>query len=444
MLYSRRLLFLTPLVALVACQSGAFPQGNSRSPAIVRYPVATTGAMPQPGGTISFGEAALLALANNPGLKPFSPALRAADGNILQASLRPNPSLDGQVENILGTGANRGFDAAESTLAVGQLIERKGKREARRDVQIAEKALVVSDYEIARRDLFTEVGKGYAQALVAQEKVALYADFVTLNESFLPEIDKRIEAGKVTAVERVRARTAVATARLAGQQAQREFRTAALRLAATWGSTSPGFTAVAGKLGELPDRAEQASLERRLVTHPAYRKESREISKARAENRLAQIKGQPDVTVRGGVRHFWQSDDEVALVVGFSMPLPFNDWNQGEVAASAAQIEAAQKQRAAILIGLKTQLNQSLQILTDTRREVETIKVELLPGAQEAFDGVQDGYSKGRFGYLDLIEARRNLIEARVQLLTASAAYHEAAAEIAGLTAPLPGEGSSK
>ena len=63
---------------------------------------------------------------------------------------------------------------------------------------------------------------------------------------------------------------------------------------------------------------------------------------------------------------------------------------------------------------------------------------------QEAFDGVQDGYSKGRFGYLDLIEARRNLIEARVQLLTASAAYHEAAAEIAGLTAPLPGEGSSK
>ena len=400
--------------------------------------------MPKAGETVSFGEAALLALEHNPGLKPFNPALRAADGNILQASLRPNPTLDGQVENIAGTGANRGFDAAESTLAVGQLIERKGKREARRDVQLAEKALVFSDYEIARRDLFTEVGKAYAQALAAQEKVALYADFVTLNESFLPEIDKRIEAGKVTAVERVRARTAVATARLAGQQAQREFRTASLRLAATWGSTAPGFTAVEGRLGGLPSLADQALLESRLIHHPAYRKDSREISKSQAENRLAQIKGKPDVTVRGGVRHFWESNDEVALVVGFSMPLPFNDWNQGEVAATAAQIEVAEKQRAATLIGLKTSLNQSLQILTDTRREVDTIKAELLPGAQEAFDGVQDGYSKGRFGYLDLIEARRNLIEARVQLLTASAAYHEAAAEIAGLTAPLPGEGSSK
>ena len=199
-----------------------------------------------------------------------------------------------------------------------------------------------------------------------------------------------------------------------------------------------------GRLGGLPSLADQASLESRLIHHPAYRKYSGEISKSLAENRLAQIKGKPDVTVRGGVRHFWESNDEVALVVGFSMPLPFNDWNQGEVAATAAQIEVAEKQRAATLIGLKTSLNQSLQILSDTRREVDTIKVELLPGAQEAFDGVQDGYLKGRFGYLDLIEARRNLIEARVQLLTASAAYHEAAAEIAGLTAPLPGESSSK
>lgn len=308
-MYARRLLFLTPLLALAACQSASFPDHSS--PSIVRYKVSATAAMPRMGTTISFGEAALLALENNPGLKPFNPALRAADGNILQASLRPNPTIDGQVENIGGTGANRGFDAAESTLAVGQLIERKGKRQARRDVQLAEKALVFSDYEIARRDLFTEVGKAYAQALAAQEKVALYADFVTLNESFLPEIDKRIEAGKVTAVERVRARTAVTTARLAGQQAQREFRTASLRLAATWGSTVPGFTAVEGRLGGLPSLADQASLERRLINHPAYRKDSREISKSLAENRLAQIKGKPEVTVRGGVRHFWESNDVV-------------------------------------------------------------------------------------------------------------------------------------
>lgn len=394
---------------------------------------------PHAGKPISFHEAALLALKKNPGLQAFDPALRAADGMILQASLRPNPNLEGQVENILGSGSTRGFDAAESTVAISQLIEKGGKRQARTELQVAEKELVRSDYEIARRELFAEVGKAFGQTLAAQEKVDLYAELVALNESFLPEIDKRVEAGKVTAVERVRAKTAVSTARLATQQAQRELRTAALRLAATWGGTPPRVTRVAGSLADLPSPADQASLEKRLYAHPAYQKQSRVISKSQAQNRLAIAKGANDVTVRSGVRHFG-AGDEVALVVGFSLELPFRNRNQGEIAASEAEIEAAQKQRSATLSELKAQLDEFVQTLAATRREVATIQSELLPSAQEVYDAVQDGCLKGRFGYLDLIEARRNLTEARVQLLTASAAYHEAAAEIAGLTDSLPGD----
>ena len=444
-MHYRHLFFLSPLLSLAACQSGIPLSKSLPSTAIVRLEVSSKATMPKPGETVSFGEAALLALENNPGLQTFNPALRAADGKILQASLRPNPTLEGRMENILGSNGNtRGFDAAESTVAVSQLIENGGKLEARRDVQVAEKAVVRSDYQIARRELFAEVSKAFAQALAAQEKVALYTQLVQLNESFLPEIDKRIEAGKVTAVERVRARTAVTTARLATQQAQREFLSAALRLAATWGATTPGFSRVSGTLGELPSPADQASLEQRLYAHPAYQKQSRIISKSVAENRLAIANGKSDVTVQGGLKHFWEGNDEVALVVGVSIPLPFNNWNQGEIASTNAEIEVAQKQRTATMNALKAELNASVQMLAATRREADTIKAELLPDAQEAFDGVQDGYSKGRFGYLDLIEARRNLTEARVQLLTANAAYHESAAEIAGLTAPLPGENASK
>lgn len=402
-----------------------------------RQEVAIRGAMPC-SGPLSFGDAALLALQNNPGLAAFNPALRASDGLILQASLKPNPTLDGQVENALGTGTYRGFDAAESTVAISQLIERRGKLEARRAVQMADKALILSDYEIARREIFTEVAQAFAQALAAQEKIDLYRELVELNESFLPEIDKRIKAGKITAVERSRAKTAVTTARLARLQAEREFKIARLRLAATWGSTNATFERVVGKIGDLPSVADQSSLEQRLRSHPAYQKETKNIAKSAAEHQLALVKGKQDVTVHGGVKHFWEGKDEVALVVGFSIPLPFNDTNQGEIAATAAQIEVGQRQRDAALAELKTKLNTALQTLVATRAEADTITNELLPGAQEAFDGVQDGYSKGRLGYLDLIEARRSLTEARVQLIESKAAYQEAAAEIAGLTAPMP------
>jgi outer membrane protein, heavy metal efflux system len=441
-MYYRHFLFLSPLLALSACQSN--PHLSLVQPGqIVRREVSTKAVMPG-SGPLSFGEAALLALQNNPGLASFNPALRASDGMILQASLKPNPTLDGQIEDALGTGTYRGFDAAESTVAVSQLIERDGKPEARRSVQMADRALVLSDYEIARREIFTEVGQAFAQALAAQEKIDLYRGLVELNESFLPEIDKRIEAGKVTAVERSRAKTAVTTARLARLQAEREFKIARLRLAATWGSTTATFDRVVGKIGELPSIADQSSLEQRLRSHPAYQKETKNIAKSAAEHRLALVKGKQDVTIRGGVRRFWASKDEVSLVVGFSIPLPFNDSNQGEIAATAAQLEVGARQRDAALAGLKAKLNTALQTLAATRNEADTITGELLPGAQEAFEGVQDGYSKGRLGYLDLIEARRSLTEARVQLLEAKAAYQEAAAEIAGLTAPLPGENASK
>jgi cobalt-zinc-cadmium efflux system outer membrane protein len=447
MYYHSRILFLIPLFALPACQS--FPAATGRDPLpLVRREVSITGGsggddarpQPRPGDSLSFGEAALLALRANPRLQSYGAARRSADGDILQASLRPNPTLDGVAENILGTGGKRSFSAAESTLAVSQLIERGGKLQARREVKEAEKALTLSSYDVTRREIFTEVGQAYAQALAAQEKVALYEELVQLNESFLPEIDKRIDAGKVTAVERVRAKTAVSTARLAKQQATREFHTASLRLAGTWGSTTAGFTRLEGTLGE-PSAADRATLEQRLYDHPAFRKDDLSIWKAAAEHQLAITKGTPDVTVQGGLKHF-SDDDEVALVVGFSIPLPFNDRNQGEIAAKQASVEVARRDRDATLTDLRVKLNSALKELTDTRAEIDTIKAELLPGAKEAFDAVEDGYTKGRLGYVDLIEARRSLTEARVQLLQATAAYQEAAAEVAGLTAPLPGQGA--
>ncbi len=427
---------LVVLLFFASCQSD--PGTSMHHPSmIVRQQVSETQAQPGP-GPLSFENAALLALRNNPGLASFDPAMRAADGRILQSSLAPNPTLDTTVENALGSGAYRGFSAAESSVAISQLIERGGKREARRGVRIAEKDLVRADYQIRRQEIFTEVAQAYAQALAAQEKIDLYSEFVTLNESFLPEIEKRIEAGKGTSVERSRAKTAVTTARLARMQAEREFKTARLRLAATWGSVTPGFHRVAGKLGDLPKRMDQDSLERRLYSHPSYRKEEGNVVKSSAEHRLAIANGKQDITIQGGPKYFSEGRGEAALVIGFSIPLPFNDKNQGEIAATEAEIEVAEREKEAAFAVLKAELNTAFQTLSSARTEAETIQDELLPGAQEAFDGVQEGYSKGRFGYLDLIDARRSLTEAKVQLLDAKAAYQEAAAEISGLTSPLP------
>jgi len=432
-------------IALSACQSNANPPIPIVDVKDLPTPAASASTpLPKVGSSISYKQAVALALNNSPKLKPFSHRLRAADGLILQASLRPNPTLDAQIESVLGSGNYRGFDAAESTVAISQLLERGGKRQARREVQVAGKALILSDYEIMRRQVFAEVAQSYAQALAAQERVQIYDKLLKLNESFLPDIEKRIKAGKVTTVERTRAKTAITAAKLLKIQAERAFRVARVNLAATWGSASPKFQSVTGKLGKLPSPKSQASLQQRLFSHPAYLRGSKKIAQSYANYHLANANGVQDITIQGGVRHYWEGDDDVAFLVGISIPLPFHNRNQGKIAATKEQIKAATKEREATLVDLKTRLATSFETLTSIRNEINAIQKELLPGAQEAYDGVKEGYQKGRFTYLDLIDAQRSLADAQVQLLQSKAAYQQAAAEIAALTAPLPGQRSTK
>jgi len=387
-------------LALSACQSDANPPIPIVDVQNTPTPSATAPSpAPHEGKTITYPQAIALALASNPKLKPFSHQLRAADGKILQASLKPNPTLDAQLENVLGSGTYRGFDAAESTVAISQLIERGGKRRARREVQVAGKAIILSDYAIARREVFSEVAQAYAEVLATQERVAIYTRLLKLNESFVPDIEKRIKAGKVTTVERTRAQTAITSAKLLKIQAERAFRVARVKLASTWGSVSPKFQQVAGKLGDLPSPQSQASLQQRLFSHPAYLKESQKMAQSYAELNLAKAKSVQDITVQGGMRHYWEGRDEVAFVVGLSIPLPLHNRNQGNIAAHKETIKAAAKERDATLNTLKARLAASFEMLTSIRHEIDAIQNELLPGAQEAYDGVLDGYKKGRFGY---------------------------------------------
>ncbi|MHC4604605.1 MAG: TolC family protein, partial [Planctomycetota bacterium] len=77
----------------------------------------------EPNGVITLRQALALALMYNPELRAFSWEVRASEARALQASLLPNPEIEVEVEEVGGTGQRRGFDGAETTIALGQLIE---------------------------------------------------------------------------------------------------------------------------------------------------------------------------------------------------------------------------------------------------------------------------------------------------------------------------------
>jgi cobalt-zinc-cadmium efflux system outer membrane protein len=77
--------------------------------------------------TFTLSAALERALEQNPGLIAQGYSARAAEGLIEQAGLRPNPTLDVSVENVLGTGRVQGVRSLETTVQAKSDVRARGQ-----------------------------------------------------------------------------------------------------------------------------------------------------------------------------------------------------------------------------------------------------------------------------------------------------------------------------
>src|SRR5690554_6618897 len=88
------------------------------------------GSAEEPTGDITLMQALAAALVGNPEFAAFSQEICGREAAVLQAGLRPNPTLNTLAQNF-GKRSMRGIDGGSVTLDLGQLIELGGKRAAR-------------------------------------------------------------------------------------------------------------------------------------------------------------------------------------------------------------------------------------------------------------------------------------------------------------------------
>ena len=62
-----------------------------------------------------------------------------------------------------------------------------------------------------------------------------------------------------------------------------------------------------------------------------------------------------------------------------------------------------------------------------------TISRGLCRGDLRFFNSVQEAFSEGKLGYLDVLDAERTLFEVRDEYIQALASYHEARAAVEGI-----------
>jgi cobalt-zinc-cadmium efflux system outer membrane protein len=204
------------------------------------------------------------------------------------------------------------------------------------------------------------------------------------------------------------------------------------RLAATWGSTTPAFEKVAANLDAIAAVPPLEVLENHVTANPDLARWTAQVSQRQAAVELARAQAVPDLTAGVGARRFEESDD-TAAVVEFSLPLPLFDRNQGDVLESRFALAKARADRRAAEVRVSVALATTYQELAAAHAEAQSLRDNVLPAAQEAFDATNQSYQQGKRGYLEVLDAQRSLFEARGQYINALADYHSAVAEVEGL-----------
>ncbi len=376
------------------------------------------------------GEASTLTLDNalrsarehNPELAAARWGNDIAAGERLQAGVLPNPELSWEVEDTRR-------DTQTTTVTLSQPIELGGKRGAR--IALSERGQALATLELERQQnlLLADVTAAFHDAARAQERLDLAGQSLRLTERGLQVVQGRVRAGSASPIEATRAQVQVSQMRLEQQRAEQATAVAHQQLATVMGATRIDFERVEPSTPGLPPVPPSGLLLDRLPQTVELRLASEQIDQSEAALGLARSQRIPDLTLSVGSQYD-RAERERVNVLGVSMPLPLFDRNQGNVLAAARRSDQARDVRNGTELRVRGEVVQALAEWRTAAQEVQAFEASILPAAQQAVDAATRGFERGKFGFLDVLDAQRTLVEARTQYLAAQAAGTGAQARI--------------
>ncbi len=281
---------------------------------------------------LSLRDALTLAFGANAELSVARHEIDAVEATLQQAGTRPNPEVSVLVEDTRR-------ETRTTTLQLNQVIEFGGKRDARIDAATRARDGATADLNAKRADIRAAVITAFFEVLNAQERLLLADASVDLAQRGTNVAARRVTAGKVSPVEETKARVAQANSQLERIQAKSELASARKRLAATWGNPVARFEHAEGQFETLPEIPAWTDLATRLRAAPAITRARLEVDRRQALARLESSRRISDVTLSVGFKRSEELGRNQAIV-GLSMPLPFFDRNQGNVAEALRPIVA--------------------------------------------------------------------------------------------------------
>ncbi len=364
---------------------------------------------PAPVLRLSLDETLALFLRQNLDLIMTRFGIDHAKGQQITARLFPNPVLTVSSLSAYTQGQTAGRSGQIGPW-VQQLFEMAGKRGYRIESADFGAQSAEANFEDAIRQLSFTVRDTYFRVQLAQRRLALAQENRDRFTRILEVNSIRFKKGFIAEVDLIRIRLQVVDFQsqviLAIQDAEvaRAELRVLLRLSAMTQlelTTDLEFHRVDPDIGVLRRVA--------MESRPDIRLKRLSQSQRMADLKLAKAYRYPDVTAIAGyqIQGAQGPDNQQQVGLGFSLPVPLFNRNQGGIAQAEVGVMVAQAELQKTMIQVENQVDLAYVNLLQTRRLVETYLGGVLDDARSTLTIVERAYERGGATILDLLDAAR-------------------------------------
>ena len=366
-------------------------------------------------------------LQKNHDLQLATNQIESAKADTLTASQRPNPQLSYSLNNV-GTGRDhRYLNGSDHVVRIDQTFERGDKRALR--MQSADFMLHASEADLLniKRQSKTQLYQLYYQLLLAQEKLRIVEDNVSLYQKTIEASELRLKAGDISASELSRLDLDKLRADNDVFQARNNLKQAQIDLAIFIGEelNAPAIVA-ADAWPEVMNKVYQNAIN---IENRADIKAAQLRLKAAETNReLAAALKKRDVTIGAQVEHNSLDLETNTIGLGISIPLMTGYGYEGEIARAESEYQAALLELDHAHAFAISEINKARGDLKTAEARVLHYDDNLLKEADKVLQSAEFAYKQGAQSVMDLLDARRTYKATQIEAQSARADYATALA----------------
>ena len=389
------------------------------------------------------------ALASNGELAATRLDIQRARARLVQAGLRPNPTLDFERTTGRLTGS-----AGESEMSVGLSVPLEVGGQRRRRVDLARVELEAAEAEVADRErrLAAEVLGLYAEALSSLRELEITERLTDLDTKTVAVVQARVNEGESAPIELNLLRVEVERLRSRRALTEGRLQSTLLRLKVLAGVPPAEPLRLREELAKSvlrrPSGSAETAVEVALRTRPDVRFARLTEEVAEAGLRLARAQGSPEVTAftrytasRGsfddtpvGVLR----DKDRLLTFGVSVGLPVFNKNQGAKAEAAAAISQARARREFLEAVVRSEVASAYARYEAASKALVAYEQGVIQRSNDNVRVMRAAYELGHFSVTELLAEQRRLLDSQRDFTEALAEQYRALADLqAAVGAPI-------